>query len=144
MVSLQFTHVPSLACRGRLRKFGADCSTVGLHCVTTTWQQILTRSLHLTVTGQAFCYMRLLNADILAGNAVWERLLIAVNQVYLYCVKSLRESSAMLPQVWKSFVSASVTSVPECETSLHIYTVFFSRSIKLLSLLEYVSTSLWE
>ena len=40
VMSLQFTHVPSFACGGGLRKWRADCSTVGLYCVTITWQQI--------------------------------------------------------------------------------------------------------
>jgi len=39
-VSLQFTHVHSFACRGTLPKLRADCFTVGLYCVTITWQQI--------------------------------------------------------------------------------------------------------
>jgi len=30
VMSLQFTHVPSFACRGRLR---TDCSTVGLYSI---------------------------------------------------------------------------------------------------------------
>ena len=67
-MSLQFAHVPSFACRGGLRKSRADCSTVGLYCVTTTWQQIFKSSLYITVAG-VFCYMRLLNVHILAGNA---------------------------------------------------------------------------
>jgi len=66
-MSLQFTHVPSFACRGGLRKWRADCSTVGLYCVTITWQQIF--KVHFVLRWQAFCCMRLLNADILASNA---------------------------------------------------------------------------
>jgi len=50
-MSLQFTHVSSFACRGELRKSRADCSTVGLYCVTITWQQICKGSLYITVTG---------------------------------------------------------------------------------------------
>jgi len=50
-MSLQFTHVPSFACRGGLRKSQADCSTVGLRCVTMTWQQICKGSLYITVAG---------------------------------------------------------------------------------------------
>jgi len=45
VMSLQFTHVPSFACRGGWRKSGADCSTVGLCCVTMTGQQICKGSL---------------------------------------------------------------------------------------------------
>jgi len=40
VMRLQFTHVCSFACRGRLRNLRADCSTVGLYCVTVTWQRI--------------------------------------------------------------------------------------------------------
>jgi len=50
-MSLQFTHVPSFACRGGLRKSLADCSTVGLYCVTIPWQQIRKGSLYITVAG---------------------------------------------------------------------------------------------
>jgi len=50
-MSLQFTHVPYFACRGWLRKSRADCSTVGLHCVTITWQQIFKISLYIAVAG---------------------------------------------------------------------------------------------
>jgi len=49
VMSLQFTHVPSLACRGGLRKSRADCSTVGLYCVTITWHQICKGSPYITV-----------------------------------------------------------------------------------------------
>jgi len=37
VMSLQFTHVPSFACKGELRKSRANCFTVGLYCVTITW-----------------------------------------------------------------------------------------------------------
>jgi len=33
VMGLQFTDVPSFACRGDVRKSRADCSTVGLYCV---------------------------------------------------------------------------------------------------------------
>jgi len=45
----------------------ADCSTVGLCCVTITWQQIF--KVHFMLRQQAFCCMRLLGVRILAGNA---------------------------------------------------------------------------
>jgi len=32
-MGLQFTDVPSFACRARLRKSRAGCSTVGFYCV---------------------------------------------------------------------------------------------------------------
>jgi len=50
-MSLQFTHVPSFACRGGMRKSRADCSAVGLYCVATTWKQICKDSLYITVAG---------------------------------------------------------------------------------------------
>ena len=42
ILSLQFTHVRYIACRGRLRNLGADSSKIGLHCVTVTWQKSFT------------------------------------------------------------------------------------------------------
>jgi len=48
---LQLTYVPSFACRGGLRKSRADCSTVGLYCVTIPWQQTCKSSLYITVAG---------------------------------------------------------------------------------------------
>jgi len=39
------------ACRGRLRNSGANCSTIGLCCVTTTWQQIFEDALGITEVG---------------------------------------------------------------------------------------------
>jgi len=53
-MSLQFTHVLSFACRGGLRKSRTDCSTVGLYCVTITWQQIFKGLLYITVAGVLF------------------------------------------------------------------------------------------
>jgi len=41
VMSLQFTHVRSFTCRGRLRSLQAESSTVGLYCVTIKWQQNL-------------------------------------------------------------------------------------------------------
>jgi len=43
--------VGNLCCRGRLRKLGADCSAIGVYCVTITWQQIFEDSLQVTVVG---------------------------------------------------------------------------------------------
>jgi len=40
LMSLQFTPVRSYACGGRWSNLRAVCSTVGLYCVTITWQQI--------------------------------------------------------------------------------------------------------
>ena len=38
VMSLQFTHVRSFACRDRLGNLREDCSTAGLYCVTMTLQ----------------------------------------------------------------------------------------------------------
>jgi len=37
-----------------LGKSRADCSTVGLYCVTITWQQIFKISLYIAVAGVLF------------------------------------------------------------------------------------------
>jgi len=34
------------ACRGKLQNAGANCSTIGVCCVTITWQQIFEDALH--------------------------------------------------------------------------------------------------
>jgi len=68
-MSLQFTHVPTFACRGRLRKSRGDCSTVGLYCVTITWQQIFKGSLYITVEGVLLHETVEGRLHILAGNA---------------------------------------------------------------------------
>jgi len=47
-------NVLSFACRGKLRKLRADCSALGLYCVTIAWQQILKDPLHVTVVGAGF------------------------------------------------------------------------------------------
>jgi len=49
VMSLQFTHIPSFAYIGGLWKSRADCSTVGLYCVTILLQQICKGSLYITV-----------------------------------------------------------------------------------------------
>ena len=51
VMSLQFTHVPSFACWGRLRNLRADCSTVVLYYVTIIWQRIFKGSLQVTMVG---------------------------------------------------------------------------------------------
>jgi len=40
-------YIRSFACKVRIRNLGTDCSTIGLHCVTT-WQQIFKGSLQVT------------------------------------------------------------------------------------------------
>jgi len=61
---------------------GADSSAVGLYCVRITPSY---HSKHFDV----YCCL-LLNADMLADNAARQKLLIAVSQVVLYCVKKAR------------------------------------------------------
>ena len=51
VMSLQFTHVSSFACRGVLWKSRVDCSTVGLYRVTIPWQQTCKSSCYITVAG---------------------------------------------------------------------------------------------
>jgi len=48
---LQFTHVRSLACRGRLRNLGTDFSYVGLYCVSITRQYIFKGSFQVAAIG---------------------------------------------------------------------------------------------
>ena len=45
----KFTHIRSAPCRGRLRNLLADCSILGLYCVTIGWQQILKGSYQVAV-----------------------------------------------------------------------------------------------
>ena len=52
MMRLQFAHVRFCACRGKLRNLLADCSAVGLCCVTIVRQLTLKHSPH--VGQQAF------------------------------------------------------------------------------------------
>jgi len=70
-------------------------------------------------------------------------MLIGVSHVHLYFVKrSMSESVAMLPQVWK------IHYLCECDqcawVSNYTYAGFFSCNIKLRGLLEYVYASLWK
>jgi len=51
VMGLQFTHVPSFACRAVLRKSRVDCSTVGLYHATIPWQQTCKSSRYITVAG---------------------------------------------------------------------------------------------
>jgi len=70
-MSLLFIPVHSCAYRGRWSNLRAVCSTVGLYCITITWQQIFKCSLQVTVesvllhvtvekytSGQAYCSER--------------------------------------------------------------------------------------
>jgi len=43
--------VSFFACRGGLWKSRADCSALGLYCVTIPWQQTRKGSLYITVAG---------------------------------------------------------------------------------------------
>ena len=97
VISLRFTHVPSFTCRGGLRNLWADCSTVGLYCVTIVWQKICKGSLHVTVAGTLLgitvagvllhCWTQtsqVMQRDVSADSG---------NQVHLYCAKkSMSES----------------------------------------------------
>jgi len=100
-MSLLFKHVSSFDCRGGLRKSRADCSTVGLYCVTIAWQEICKRSFYITVGSRRFvawdCWThtswQLMQRD--------SDMMIPVSHVHLNFVKrSMSESVAMLPQVW--------------------------------------------
>jgi len=52
-MDLQFTHVPSFACRGGLRKSRADCSTLLLVCIAKQYRgnKPAKGSLYITVAG---------------------------------------------------------------------------------------------
>ena len=79
---LQFTHVRSFACKGRLPNLLADCSTVGLYCVTITWQRTL-----VTVAGvlpHVDVTVERRHLGMLAGNAARQWLPIAVKRVASY------------------------------------------------------------
>jgi len=87
---LQFTHIHYIYLQRQFAKVGNGRSTIGLHCVTVTWQQIFKGSLQ--VAAIVFCHLQLLNAGILAGNAARQWLLIAVSQIVLYCVKRSKDA----------------------------------------------------
>jgi len=72
VMSLQFTHVSSFACRGVLRKSRVDCSTVGLYRVTIPWQQTCKSSRYITVAG-VLLPETVERTHILAGNAARHR-----------------------------------------------------------------------
>jgi len=65
---LQFTHARSFARRGRLRNLGADSSTIGLYCITITWQQIFKGSLQVAAVG-VLPLVTIERIGISAGNA---------------------------------------------------------------------------
>ena len=55
VVSLQFTHGRSFASKGSyLPNLQVDCFTVGLYCVTITWQRIFWCSLQVTISALTF------------------------------------------------------------------------------------------
>jgi len=58
----------------------ADCPTAGYYYVTMTWQQIFKG-----VTVVAFWRLRLLNADILAGNATRQLLPMGKLRSFAVC-----------------------------------------------------------
>jgi len=47
---------------------------------------------HFKLRQWVFCRLWLLNAGILASNAAWQLLLIAVSQIVLYCVKRSKDA----------------------------------------------------
>ena len=51
LLVVQSCPLMSFACRGRLRNLWTDCSTIGLYCVTMTWQQIFKGSLRVAAIG---------------------------------------------------------------------------------------------
>ena len=53
VMSLQFTHIRSFACRNRLRNLRANFFTGSFYCVTITWQQIY-YSLQVTILNGFF------------------------------------------------------------------------------------------
>ena len=72
-------------------------------------------------------------------------MLIAVSHVRLYFVKrSTSESIAMLQQVWKIHFNYWCECDQCAWVSNYAYAGFFSYSIKLRGLLEYVYAGLWE
>jgi len=43
-------YIRSFACKVKILNLGADCSAIGLHYVTITWQQIFKGSLQVTAS----------------------------------------------------------------------------------------------
>jgi len=64
-VCSSFMSAALLVCWGKLRNLRADCSTVGLHCITIPWQWIFACWLQVTVVGLFAACMRVLNAGSL-------------------------------------------------------------------------------
>jgi len=83
LVSLQFTHVRSFGYRDRLQNSRADCSTVGLYCVTKDGK-IIKGSLQVTVAG-VLLHVTVENRHVstLAGNAARQWLLRAVSHCWI-------------------------------------------------------------
>jgi len=134
-MNLQFTHVPFFVSRSGLRKSRADFSTVSLYCVTITWQQICKGSLYI-LRWQAFCCMRLLNADILAGNTARQWLPDSVKlHTFILCEKKHE-------WVYTSNASISLKNplLRVCDHCAWVsnctYAGFFSCNIKLRGLLS--------
>ena len=118
VMSLQFTYVPSFACRGRLRKLRRGCSTVVLYCVTMTWQQICKGSFRVPVAGVLLacdCWTQTsyqaMQRDSDGGKPRAYILTVAVSHVHIYFVKrSMSESVAIFSQVWKIHFQCDVTN----------------------------------
>ena len=101
---------PLFACRGGLRKSRADCSAVGLYCVTITWQQILKGSRYITGAGVLLHETVERRLHILAGNAArqWHAdsgksrtfILCEKNHEGVYSNTSTSLKNPLLVRVW--------------------------------------------
>ena len=141
-MSLQFTRVPSLACRGGLRKWRADCSTVGLYCVTNMATNLQRFSLYYG--SRAFvvwdCWTHL---PWHAGNTArqWHAdsgkprafILCEKKHKWDYSNASTSLKNPLLVRVW-----------PMCPSvKLHLCWLLFTQ-YKWRGLLEYIYAGLWE
>jgi len=142
VMSLQFTHVPSVACRGGLRKSRADCSIVGLYY---QYHGNKSAKVHFILLWQAFCCMRLLNADVLAGNAAkqWHAdsgkprifILCEKKHEWVYSNASTSLKNPLLVGVWPMCLSVK----------LHLCRLLFMQyKITWLVTVEYIYAVLWE
>jgi len=133
-MSLQITPVRSYASKGRWSNLRAVCSTVGLYCVTTTWQQIFIGSLQVTiesvlphVTVEKHTFWQVYCSERVTVDSGKQRIIILCKTHELIC----SNASTSL----KNFVASvrlSVINVPEwISWSKYAYAGLFSHSIKL-------------
>jgi len=94
----------------------ADCSTVGLYCVTITWQQIVKGLLEVAVEGVLQHVQLSVEPRLGRYNATRQWLLVAIGpRSYTLCEKNMSESAAMLPPLRHSVVCVRTVSVTnEC------------------------------